>query len=254
MESLARNMIKIQQWSDKWLLVFNEEKCKTMHIGSKNQKMDYCLNNQILQKTELEKDLGVLVSNDLKPSSHVAEVSAKANRVVGIIRKNFEFLDAETVVALHCSLVRPILEYAVQSWCPFLVKDIEELEKVQSRMTRLVPGFENMSSEARLKELGLPTLQQRRLRGDLIEVYKILNGLEGTDYRTFFKLRQSNTRGHNWKLQKKEHVRSQVREGWFAVRVINPWNSLPYNVVNTVNSPNIASFKKNLDEYLKNIY
>ena len=121
-------------------------------------------------------------------------------------------------------------------------------------MTRLVPGFENMSIEARLKELGLPTLQQRRLRGDLIEVYKILNGLEGTDYRTFFKLRQSNTRGHNWKLQKKEHVRSQVREGWFAVRVINPWNSLPYNVVNTVNSPNIASFKKNLDEYLKNIY
>ena len=87
--------------------------------------------------------MGVLVSCDLKPSKHVAKVAAKANRIVGLIRKNFDFLDAETVVALHCSLVRPILEYAVQSWCPYLVKDIEELEKVQSRVTRLVPGFQD---------------------------------------------------------------------------------------------------------------
>ena len=117
-------------------------------------------------------------------------------------------------------------------------------------MTKLVPGFEDMSSDARLRKLKLPTLQQRRLRGDLIEVYKILNGYEGTDYRTFFKLRKGITRGHNWKLEKKEHFKSQVREGWFTVRVINPWNSLPLKVVNSLN---IAAFKENLDEYLNNI-
>ena len=117
-------------------------------------------------------------------------------------------------------------------------------------MTRLVPGFEDMSSDARLKKLKLPTLQQRRLRGDLIEVYKILNGHEGTDYRTFFKLRKNITRGHNWKLEKNEHFKSQVREGWFTVRVINPWNSLPSSVVNSLS---IATFKENLDEYLKNL-
>ena len=100
-------------------------------------------------------------------------------------------------MALHCSLVRPILEYAVQRWCPFLVKDIEEHEKIQSRITRLIPGFENMSSDARLKEHSLPTLLQRRLRGDLIELYKILNCHEGTEYKIFFKLRQGDTRGHN---------------------------------------------------------
>ena len=68
----------------------------------------------------------------------------------------------------------------MQSWCPYLVKDIDELEKVQSRMTKLVPGLQDMSSEARLVELSLPTLKLRRQRGDLIELYKILNGHEGT--------------------------------------------------------------------------
>ena len=135
----------------------------------------------------------------------------------------------------------------MQSWCPYLKKDIEELEKVQHRVTKLVPGLYDWSYEARCKELRLPTLQQRRLRGDLIETYKILNGHEGSDYRKFFKLRESSTRGHDWKLEKKEHINSQVREGWFAIRVVNPWNSLPSNVVN---APSIATFKTRLDEYL----
>ena len=103
-----------------------------------------------------------------------------------------------------------------------------------------------MSSEERLRKLNLQTLEQRRQRGDLIEVYKILHGLEGTDYRKFFKLRQGSTRGHNWKLEKKEHTNSQVRGGWFTIRVINPWNSLPESVVN---AQSISAFKSKLDEH-----
>ena len=173
-------------------------------------------------------------------------IAAKANRVVGVIKRNFEYLDADTVVNLHCTLVRPILEYAVQSWCTYLVKDIDELEKVQSRMTKLVPGLQDMSSEARLVELSLPTLKLRRQRGDLIELYKILNGHEGTDYRKFFKFKKSITRGHQWKLEK-QHINCQVRENWFTIRVINPWNKLPESIVN---APTISSFKSKLDKYL----
>ena len=92
----------------------------------------------------------------------------------------------------------------------------------------------------------MQTLEQRRLRGDLIEVYKILNGYEGTDYRTFFKIKLGSTRGHNWKLEK-EHTNSQVRGGWFAIRVVNPWNGLPSSVVN---APSISVFKNKLDKYL----
>ena len=247
-EALTRDMKRIQEWSEKWLLSFNEDKCATMHIGLHNQKQDYILNNKAIKKSDCEKDLGVLVSNDLKPAKHVAAVALKANRVVGIIKKNFEFLDKETIVSLHLTLVRPILEYAVQSWCPFLVKDVEELEKVQHRITKLVPGLENLSYEERCKELGLPTLKERRLRGDLIEVYKILHGFEGTDYQKFFKLREGVTRGHEWKLEKKEHSSGLERGGWFSIRVINPWNELPPEVVN---APTIRAFKRELDEYMK---
>ena len=135
----------------------------------------------------------------------------------------------------------------MQSWCLYLIKDIDELEKVQHRVTKLVPGMFNWTYEARCKELKLPTLKQRRLRGDLIETYKILNGYEGADYTKFFELREGSTRGHEWKLMKREHIASQVREGWFAIRVINPWNSLPPSVVN---APSIKTFKTRLDEFL----
>ena len=247
-EALIRDMKKIEEWSDKWLLVFNEEKCATMHIGHNNQKVDYKLNDKTLKKTELEKDLGVFISHDLKPSQHVSIVAARANKIVGLMKKNFDYLDEETILSIYCSIIRPILEYAVQSWCPFWKKDIEELEKVQHRVTKLVPGLQDESYEERCSKLNLPTLEQRRLRGDLIETYKILNGHEGSDYRKFFKLREnSSTRGHDWKLEKREHVNTKVREGWFAIRVINPWNSLPPHVVN---APSIKTFKTKLDEHL----
>ena len=247
-ELLIQDMKKIEEWSNKWLLAFNEDKCSTMHIGYLNQKVDYKLNDKILKKTDLEKDLGVYISDDLKPSRHVSVVAAKANKIVGLMKKNFDFLDAETILAIHCGVIRPILEYAVQSWCPYLNKDIEELEKVQHRVTKLVPGMSDWTYEARCKELKLPTLKQRRSRGDLIETYKILNGHEGSDYTKFFELREGSTRGNDWKLKKREHVASQVREGWFAIRVINPWNNLPSSVVN---APSIKTFKTRLDEFLE---
>ena len=212
-----------------------------MHIGN-------VLNNKTLNKTSLEKDLGVFVSNDLKPSQHVAKVTARANGIIGLVKKNFEFLDAETILSIHCTMIRPILEYAVQSWCPYLEKDIDELEKIQHRITKIVPGFHDLPYEERCRRLKLPTLKERRMRGDLIEVYKILRGHEGSDYNKFFKLRSdSTTRGHKWKLEKREHHKSLLRGGWFAIRVVNPWNDLPAHVVE---APSIAAFKRNLDKHM----
>ena len=79
------------------------------------------------------------------------------------------------------------------------------------------------------------------MRGDLIETYKILRGHEGADYKSF------STRGHAWKLKKREHIASQVREGWFSFRMVNPWNELPDNMVD---APSIKTFKSRLDEHL----
>ena len=191
--------------------------------------------------------MGVFFSCDLKPSQHVAKVTARANGIIGLVKKNFDYLDAETILSIHCTMIRPILEYAVQSWCPYLEKDIEELEKIQHMITKIVPGLQDLPYDERCRRLKLPTLRLRRQRGDLIEVYKILQGHEGSDYTKFFKLSESNTRGHNWKLEKREHHKSTLRGGWFAIRVVNPWNDLPAQVVN---APSIATFKTRLDKHL----
>ena len=191
--------------------------------------------------------MGVFVSCDLKPSQHVAKVAARANSIIGLVKKNFDYLDAETILSIHTTIIRPMLEYAVQSWCPYQAKDIDGLEKIQHRITKLVPGFHDLPYEERCRRLKLPTLAVRRNRGDLIETYKILRGHEGTDFTKFFKLREGNTRGHNWKLEKREQHKSQLRGEWFAIRVINPWNDLPDHVVD---APTIATFKTRLDKYL----
>ena len=246
-EALERDMVRIENWSKTWLLSFNVNKCKTMHIGYNNVKQDYNLNGRTLAKTEAEKDLGVLVSSNLKPSNHVAVVAARANSRLGIIKRNFEYLDKEMLRTLYLSLVRPLLEYAVQSWSPYLQRDIDTIEKVQRRATKLVPELSNMPYEQRCKELNIQTLKERRIRGDMIEVYRILNGYDDIDPRKFFKLSNRTSRGHSLKLQYPDHWRTQVRANFFSIRVIKPWNELPSKVVE---ANSVATFKSNYDKFI----
>lgn len=120
-EALQRDMKCLEEWSRKWQLTFNSNKCKTMHIGRNNQQMNYALNGSILEKSTQERDLGVVVSRDLKASSHVASVAAKANSRLGIMKRNFCILTKDILLPLYLALVRPILDYGAQSWSPYLV-------------------------------------------------------------------------------------------------------------------------------------
>ena len=137
-------MKRLEEWSNKWLLTFNANKCKTMHIGYNNIRYDYMLNDRILDKTEAEKDLGILISSNLKPSDHVAAIAAKANSRLGIIKRAFEFMDKEMFLSLYLALVHPVLEYVVQSWSPYFQRDIE---RVQRRATKLVPEIAHLPYE-----------------------------------------------------------------------------------------------------------
>ena len=171
-ETLQRDMDRLSEWSRKWLLSFNVAKCKTMHIGHSNPRNDYQLQGITLETSDLEKDLGVFVSSDLKPSAHVAKIAAKANARVGLIKRTFTYMDGGGLHFLYTTLVRPILDYGVQCWSSYLVKDINKLEQVQRRAALLVPECSTLCYEERCKLLGLQTLQARRERGDMIEVYR----------------------------------------------------------------------------------
>ena len=111
--------------------------------------MAYNLKGTQRKESTLEKDLGVYISSDLKPAHNVNIAASKGNRMVGLIRRNFPSLDAEICTMLYCSLVRPHLEYAIQCWSPYFIKDIQELEKVQRRMTKLVPELKDLDYEER---------------------------------------------------------------------------------------------------------
>ena len=243
-DAMRRDMKRLEEWSRKWLLSFNVSKCSTMHFGASNPRAVYQLNGQDLRSTAVERDLGVLVSEDLKSTPQVHKVSASANRVLGLIRRNFLYLDSDIVRSLYCSLVRPILDYGSQSWAPYLQGDINELEKVQKRALSLIPGMDGLSYEEKCRRAGLQSLEKRRLRGDMIEVYKILHGFEDVDPTKFFTLSNRRSRGHRWKLERPDHWRTTMRGNCFSIRVIEPWNNLEEEIVN---APSIKRFKELYD-------
>ena len=179
--ALRDDLRNLFSWSEDWLMMFNIEKCKVMHIGNKNVKCQYSMGGQFLQVVTEEKDLGVIITDDLKVSKQCAKAAATANRVLGMIYRTFTYKDKETILILYKSLVRPHLEYCVQAWRPYLQKDINLLESVQRRATRMIANFSNLAYDERLFRLNLTTLETRRLRGDLIEVFKILKGFENVD-------------------------------------------------------------------------
>ena len=221
-----------------------------MHFGKKNLKFDYQLNENVLEETTLEKDLGVYVTPDLQPATHVSKVAAKANSMVGWIKRTFSYMDIDMFKALYPSLVRSHMEYAVQAWSPQLKKDILVLEKVQQRATKLVHSIKNDSYEKRRAILGLPTLEDRRFRGDLIQVFKIVHGLENIDRSKFFSFSKGgtnphDTRAHSLNIARTRH-KSKGRQRFFDYRVIDEWNSLPFDIVK---KQEISVFKAKIGEH-----
>ena len=146
----------------------------------------------ILSITVKEKDLGVTMNANMNVSEQCRIAASKGNQVIGMIRRNITYKDKSLILPLYkaIGLVRPHLEYCIQAWSPYLRKDIDMLEKIQRRATKLIPGLRDLRYEERLKECGLTTLETRRLRGDQIEVFKILNGYENIDSNIFLKLRK----------------------------------------------------------------
>jgi hypothetical protein len=250
---LQDDLDSLVDWADKWQLRFNADKCKVIHLGKNNEQQDYsmrrhgCNDRVMMSKSTMEKDLGVNVDNELKFSKHIEAQVNKANKRLGLIRRSYEYIDAEAMKLLFVAVVRPNLEFGNAVWSPKLEKDKNLVESVQRRATRIIPGLKGKPYEERLKIMKLPSLRYRRLRGDLIEVYKYTHGLYKVPEGLLEFETRTNTRGHGYKL-KKLRCNTSMRQHFFSLRVTDMWNSLPDSIVD---APSVNAFKNRLDEAMQ---
>ena len=254
---LQNTINMLTDWSDKWLLKFNTSKCKVLHLGHNNPTHNYLMRNgndiTTLCKTNCEKDLGVHIDSKLNFNEHILNQVKKARCTAGVIHRNILNKTPNVMVPLYKSMVRPHLEYANTVWSPYTKKNINLIENIQRHFTKKITGLKHKSYEDRLKSLRLPSLTFRRLRGDLIEAYKIIHNIYDPITTSKLLKRVSNssiTRKHNSLNLTKIRTNKNAYKFFFTNRINNIWNNLPNYIVN---AKNLNLFKNKVDAHFRAI-
>jgi hypothetical protein len=252
-ELLQESISDLFEWSQLWLLKFHPDKCRILSIGNRAREANkYTMGEKNLKVSEEgEKDLGILIDERLNFHDHISAKIKKANQIVGLIRRSFTYLDKEMMRQLITSLIRPHLEYGSCIWKPHTKNEMERIEAVQKRATKLIPELRELEYTDRLKHLNLPCLAFRRLRGDMIETYKIINDAydkevtEGIITMEEERAEGARPRRHQHKIKRQDYNTNRGKFK-FSYRIRGIWNNLPEKVVN---SENLNQFKNRLDGY-----
>lgn len=248
--ALQADLNSVVKWTDAWLMRLHTGKCLVIHCGRNNPHHKYSIRDTStdtlipLETSKCERDLGVLISSDLKMTPQCTKAAAKANGKLGLMLRTFVSRDPLLWKSLYITFIRPFLEFAVAVWNPHLARDIKILEKVQARATKVSQELKSLSYHQRCNFLQILTLDVRRTRGDLIQQYKILNNIDNINWtvpQTFMPERPR----HRQYLEKELVKNCSERSNFFTVRIVRTWNSLPDSVVNAVSC---NSFKAKLDK------
>ena len=220
------------------------DKCHVMQVGTANQKENYSLLGLAISSVDKETDLGVVITADLKSSAHCIAAEQKTQKILGYIKRVFCYRNKQTVRTR--ALVMPLLEYVAQFWSPIWWVDVQRLEKVHARATKLVPSIRHNRFQRRLADLELFALEQSGLRGLLIETFKILRGFSGLDPASMFELSINRTRNHGFKVVR-SRFKTVLYRDFSTVKACNLWNSLLEAVMN---APSVDALKGRLDKIL----
>lgn len=238
--------------TDNLKMKLNDDKTKVIHLGKNNPSCTYTINGQLITQTSDHRDLGVIISQDLKFRKHTKVITSEALKTIGMVRRSFGMVTSRQFLKIYKTYIRPKLDYANSITCPFTEQDVQLIERVQRKALKLIKWtfsekhlIDDMEYVNRLRFLGLTTLETRRARGDMIEVYKLFHGHYDVDVSTIFTLKtETRTRQNHSLVIYKELVKSKTVKRSFRHRVVDLWNSLNEDIVN---APSLNVFKNRLD-------
>ncbi|KAK4812268.1 hypothetical protein QYF61_012943 [Mycteria americana] len=241
---------KLEKWGRVNLMRFNKAKCRVLHLGRGKPRYQYRLADDVIESSPAEKDLGVLVDEKPDMSRQRALAAQKANRILGCIKSSVGSRLREAILPLCSALVRPppaVLPPALEPSAP---EGHGAVGAGPEEATKMVRGLEHLSYEDRLREVGLFSLEKRRLWGDLIAALQYLKEAYRKDGdRLFSRVCCDRTRSNGFKLRE-GRFRLDIRKKFFTMRVVKHWNRLPREVVDALS---LGTFKVRLDGALRNL-
>ena len=256
-QELQKALNIIHTWALKWNLLIQPKKSEHINFSFTSSSSDH-LNTFFMNQTEIPcsesvNDLGLLLSRNLKWSEYISKITSKANQISYTILRAFESTNYNLHLSLFKTFVRPILEYNTAIWSPNFIskEDTKTVEKVQRQFTKRLCQKNNIKFQdydERLHILNLETLETRRIKFDITLMFKIKNNLIDIDFDKFFKNKLStnyNLRGHDQQLDIPKYSGSKYHDNFFSNRILNIWNNLPQDLVN---SRNLYTFKTNLNK------
>ena len=238
--TLQEDLTSFGQWEADWQMKFNVAKCHSMrvtrHQHHKQILFDYSLHNQTLENVQSAKYLGITITDNMDWGQHVSEISSKATKTLGFLRRNLAFAPRSTKEVAYKTLVRPKLEYAAPIWSPHLKLQINQIEKVQRTAARWTcRRWRNTSSVGEmLDELDWPSLEARRDQSSLLLFHKIHCGavsIEKDKYMTPAHSLKTTRSSHSAQYRRHQTYSDALKNSFFP-RTIPHWNSLPPSVAN----------------------
>ena len=260
-EELIKNTMQsdlnsLSNWCRDWSMKLNPGKCRVIHFKAKrgglraNREYIYTNADGIatpILSSEVERDLGIMISSDMKWKTQTNNACNEAISVLGRIRNTFKYFDSNIVKIIYPTFVRPHIEFAIQVWNPQTKEESIKLERIQKKSLNLATNLKDLDYTEKLKILGLTSHKVRRKRGDLIQMYKIVNKIEKINFIKDLKFSGEGLRGHDLKIHREIDAKHHSRINFLSNRIATEWNRLPKEVVESMNT-NI--FKNRLDKYL----